>query len=289
MHRVFFDVRILPCGLLFYFFSQGGSKMNKKLKCAHISSIIAVICFVVSIILFVEIGVLGVIPCGVGCYLLFLYSMPIYIRYFRAKKLTKKILSIPPETRNYFVDSYNSIRIEPKSLDEIISFRYGIKNTPALKYLCDIIINTTDFYNKENNTHVSRESVASMLFEKQGKEIEKLSLDDIKNSHFGFFNYITIYCVLLSDKAYREMKYQNEDFNKSTFCIDGYLSSDLKKRFLEIMDDCYIAWHINALSDENIQSIDDLKNQLSGTELFDLTLSQFMKEYNQSDDSFIKI
>lgn len=268
---------------------MGESKMNKKLKSANIASIIAAVCFIVSIILFIEIGVLGVIPCGIGCYLLFLYSLPIYIQYFRAKKLTKKFLSIPPETRKYWVDSYNSIRIEPKSLDEIISSKFHIENTPAIKYLCDLIINATDFYNKENNTHISRKSVAIMLFEKQGKEIKKLTLDDIKNAHFGFFGYITVYCVLLSDESYKEMKYKNEDFNKAIFCIDGYLSSDLKKRFLEIMDDCYIAWHINALSDDNIQSINDLKNQLDGTELFDLTLSRFMKEYNQNDDSFIKI
>ncbi len=263
--------------------------MNKKLKSANIASIIAIICFIVSIVLFIEVGVLGIIPCGIGCYLLLLYSCPVYIQYFRAKKLTKQILSIPPETRKYLVDSYNSIRIETKSLDEIISFKFRIENTHALKYLCNLIINATDFFNKENNTHISRESVAIMLFEKQGKEIEKLTLDNIKNAHFGFFTYITIYCVLLSDKAYKEMKYQNENFNKAVFCINGYSSSDLKKRFLEIMDDCYIEWHINALSNDNIESLDDLKNQLNGTELFDLTLSRFMKEYDQIDDSFITI
>lgn len=151
-----------------------------------------------------------------------------------------------------------------------------------------MVINATDFYNKKNNFNISRESVADMLFEKQGTEIEKMTLDEVKNAHLGFFTFISIYCILLSDKAYSKMKYQNETFNKLKFHIEGYSSAELKKQFLSIMDDCYIAWHINSLNDENVQSFDDLNNQLDGKELFDITLLRFMKEYHQTDNTFLK-
>lgn len=261
--------------------------MKEKLKTAYILTVVALVCIIIAIILFATIGVLGVLPLGIGCYLFFIQSLPVFIQYNRAKRTVEKVLSLPTEKKQLILDR-PYIRIEPKSLDEQISYKYRIANSPIVKYLCDMVINATDFYNKKNNSNISRESVADMLFEKQGTEIEKMTLNEVKNAHLGFFTFISIYCILLSDKAYSKMKYHNETFNKLEFHIEGYSSAELKKRFLSIMDDCYIAWHINSLNDENIQSFDDLNNQLDGKELFDITLLQFMKEYHQTDNSFLK-
>lgn len=192
----------------------------------------------------------------------------------------------------YIIEGYkiginpHKISIHWKTLEERLISKYHFENSETINFLCDIIKKATAFYNQENKTNLYPDNVADKFFVRFARDISKLSVDDVKNNYFGFFGYISAYCILLSDNAYDKMRNHNETFEKLEFSIEGHTSSELKKKFLSIMDDCYIDWHISKL--DEVDSLNELSGQLNGDDLFLMAISRFKKEYSLNDDSFIK-
>lgn len=181
---------------------------------------------------------------------------------------------------------YNKTYIHLKTLGEKMIFRYKFSNREAIDFLCNYILDITYKFNQDNETHVSSEDVASLIFERYQTKYRTLTIEDIKNKHFGYAGYITICCVLLADKEYQKQFRDNTElWDKIEFCVEGYSDKELKRAFITIMDNCYIDWHFKMLQES--QSIKELDNKLDGEFLFDMAIERFKQKYNLISDEFM--
>lgn len=189
----------------------------------------------------------------------------------------------------------NTSQVTLKSLDVKMCIKYKLKNSEGIKFLCDLIIYTTQDYNKQYSTRVVPESVATIIFHRFINDIPTITKNDISNTHLGYIMYIRMCCCILSDTAYVEQKYELKKYLKEdpeeSFHIEGYTDDELLDDLFLIMDESYIdlinektAICFNSLSDVELDkiSLNDFseKSTLYFGDVSNEALVRFYKKYN---------
>lgn len=163
------------------------------------------------------------------------------------------------------------------SLKDLIQKHFPLLSSQTVEILSNIISNTVNKYNLDNETKHKTTNVAEVFFYNFGSEINNyITSGDVQNGYFGIITILIVCCIMLSDKAYSRLKKSQTLWSDVKSCFQDNISDNLKNSFLKTMDYCYLMWHLDKIS--NGESIENLDNQLDGEELFTISVATFSQE-----------
>jgi hypothetical protein len=242
-------------------------------------------CFIITGITFAGGVWYGVFPLAFGLFFLIRYCIPAYKLYLEDKSIPTnngKPLTTQPTTP--------SLKLATTSLDELMIDKYKISNAQTVQVICGLISNITTQYNQKNNTKILETRVAELFFHRLHEDVAGMTVEDLKNQHFGIYSIIVLCCVIAADSEYERLKEQVwKDFD---FYFKGLCPNNTKENFSSTMDDCYIDLNISRL-DETESQTDNLQNDatphsfdkpINGDELFKETMIRFKHKYENKSE-----
>jgi hypothetical protein len=227
--------------------------MNRYFRAFIAALIISIMCFIITGITFASGVWYGVFPLAFGLFFLLRYGIPAYKLYLEDKSIpanNSKPLTTQPTT---------------PSLDMLMKDKYKLSNTQTVKVICGLISNITTQYNQKNNTKISDTRVAELFFHRLHEDVSEMTVEDLKNQHFGIYSIIVLCCNIAADNEYERLKEQvwkDLDVYLKNLCPDN-----TKEIFSSIMDDTYIDLTISHLEASGIGPEDMLNGDTSS--LFD--------------------
>lgn len=218
------------------------------------------------------------------------------VRHIKLKKETEENTNTPTVNNSPKHNNQNLHKIskgispnDSNSIKQFLNHYYNHNTYTPANILRELIATTVSSFNKNNKSNINSEIVTDIFFKKYDKIIPKLTIEDINNKLFGFKTYIYMYCFMLIDDGYNEMKKQFA--SDIEVIVRGKEKEAINSEFYQIMDDVYIDKNLEYLQDslDKVENIDDLPEEgLSALVIIDETISRFMKKYHLPDESFLK-
>jgi hypothetical protein len=174
---------------------------------------------------------------------------------------------------------------DTRPIDKLMREDYGLKSTTETQLLCDYITTVTTQFNIQNKTSVTKTRVASLLFHRYKNHISMLSYKQLVEQNSIPMATIAVCCVIASDNKYKQLC--AKIWESTEIYVSGYNHYNLKKDFLDIMDDCYIDLAVRMTPGTDYEKIPSLDNNTISTEqLLGETINLFKQKYQQTNDDF---
>jgi hypothetical protein len=166
--------------------------------------------------------------------------------------------------------------------------KYNLLDSEPANVIYNMISKVTKQYNQKNNTSILTTRVAELFFHRLHNDVSEMTIEDLKNRHFGVFSIIVLCCIIAADKEY--VKLQAQVWKDLNIYLKELCPDNTKEIFSTVMDDCYIDLSIShfAKFDKEIENTQDddvfslFDTPIGGDELVDKTMARFHELYKKA-------